>query len=165
MARNESDREDLIKEATGLPERIELQIPGQPELVFAGFRRDGCLSVYFGQDSMLQFSPDDGLRRAFRDGALYRTQKTTLARLERSRTETTSELIRTDLDAQQLGRFLQQAQAEIAAFAACLREGTAVVVRAVPEHSGDQLLEKVQQRLAGLIHEPLRLADAFKGRR
>ena len=64
MARNESDREDLIREATALRNRIEWKIPDEPELVFAGIRSDGSLAIYFGPDPVYQFSIDGGLRRA-----------------------------------------------------------------------------------------------------
>ena len=41
MARRESDREDLLREATALVERAELTIEGFDEPIVVGFRRDG----------------------------------------------------------------------------------------------------------------------------
>ena len=80
MARIESDREDLIREATALQQRVEWAVPGEPEPVVTGFKRDGSLSVYFGQDPVYQFNPTGQLRRAYVEDFLFRTQGDTLAR-------------------------------------------------------------------------------------
>ena len=49
MARDEDSREDLLREATALVQRVELQVEGFAEPIVAGFRRDGAASFYFGQ--------------------------------------------------------------------------------------------------------------------
>src|SRR5262245_38318908 len=72
MARQESDREDLLREATALVERAELKVAGEPEPVTVGFRRDGSLSVFFGSVAVYQFNTAGELRRAFADGLLYK---------------------------------------------------------------------------------------------
>ena len=106
MARHESDREDMIREATALRNRIEWQLPSESEPVFAGVRSEGSLSVYFGPDPVYQFSPAGGLRRAYSGGFLYRTQGTTLARLRRARSTEQTILLRADLDEDVLAQFL-----------------------------------------------------------
>src|SRR5688572_26999220 len=68
MSRRESDREDLLREATALVERVELLVPGEGEPVVAGFRRDGSLSVFFGPEAVYQFNSAGELRRAFAGG-------------------------------------------------------------------------------------------------
>src|SRR5688572_18570527 len=65
MARQEQDREDILREATALVERVELLIPEFPEPIVAGFRRDGSASFFFGADPVLQFNAQGKLRRAF----------------------------------------------------------------------------------------------------
>ena len=46
MSRHESDREDLMQEATGLARRVEWQVPFIDEPVVAGFKKNGaCLST------------------------------------------------------------------------------------------------------------------------
>ena len=47
MARQESNREDLLREATALVERVELHVPAFEEPIVVGFRRDGCASFLF----------------------------------------------------------------------------------------------------------------------
>ena len=105
MARNESDREDLIREATALRQRVEWIVPGERGLVVVGFRRDGSLSVFFDQDPVYQFNPTGQLRRAYVDGFLFRTQGHTLARLTRERTAANTTLLRHDLTADELEQF------------------------------------------------------------
>ena len=113
MARNESDREDLIREAAGLPDRAEWMVPSQSEPVVTGIKRNGSLCLYLGADPVYQFDPEGRLRRAFVDGFLYRTQGSTLARIHRERTETESTLVRHDLDAEELDTFLQKMRATL----------------------------------------------------
>src|SRR6476469_7343231 len=92
MSRQESDREDLLREATALVERIELRLPDQPESVVAGFRRDGSASFFFGQSPVYQFNSGRELRRAYRDGLLYKTDNGRLVEMRRERTDTAIEL-------------------------------------------------------------------------
>jgi hypothetical protein len=97
MARNEADREDLMREAVALTERVELSVPGFEELITIGFRSNGAMSIFVGQDPVYQFDPSGRLRRAFVDGFLFRSQHSGLARLERVRTESEVQLLRYDL--------------------------------------------------------------------
>ncbi len=87
MARSESDREDLLREATALALRAELQIAGETEPVTVGFRATGSLSIYFGGDPVVQFNATGQLRRAFVDGLLYKAEQGRLVGLRRERTE------------------------------------------------------------------------------
>src|SRR5262245_3342321 len=106
MSRHESDREDLMAEATALRERIALQLGGETEHVVLGFRDNGGWSLYFGSDPVFHFDAAGGLRRAFVDGELYRSQGTTLARLTRTRTDREVQLVRHDLSQGELEEFL-----------------------------------------------------------
>ena len=72
MARNQSDREDLLREATALVERAELRISGWSEPVVVGFRRGGGASLFFGGKEVYQFNAGGELRRAFVAGRLIK---------------------------------------------------------------------------------------------
>ena len=85
MARHETDRENLMLEATALIRRAEWSIPSHSDPIVAGFKRSGGWSLYFGSDPVYQFDADGRLRRAFVDGQIWRTQGTTLAGLRRER--------------------------------------------------------------------------------
>jgi len=88
MARSEPES-DLMRDATGLVRRVELDWPGDDRPLVAGFRRDEVLSFYFGESPVYQFDADGRLRRAFLDPDRYRTQGNTLARAGSSSTVTT----------------------------------------------------------------------------
>src|SRR5215471_16940100 len=110
MAREESEREDLLREATALVSRAELSVKGFDENIVAGFRRDGSASFYFGQDTVYQFNLSLQLRRAFLDGHLYKPQRGRMIQLTRRRTESAVELVRHELAANELSQLLAAAQ-------------------------------------------------------
>ena len=111
MAREASNREDLIREATALVERIELMPlaaddtatePAASTPIIAGFRRDGALSIFFGADPVYQFNAAGELRRAYVNGLLYKSANRRLISLGSKRTEREVQLVRHDLtDAEQ----------------------------------------------------------------
>lgn len=109
MARDESDREDLLREAAALTRRAEFSVEHENDPAFLGFKRDGGLSVYLGADPVYQFNPQGQLRRAYCNGLLYRTQGTTLAELRRDRSAADRVVLRRrDLDAAELSAFLAE---------------------------------------------------------
>jgi len=109
MARHEEDREDLFAELKSFSPRWELRLDHEPEPVVVGQRQDGRLAIYFAQDPCFHFDGASRLLRAFVQGSLYRTQGTSLARLQRRRTPGQTQLVRSDLQGPQLEEFLQQA--------------------------------------------------------
>src|SRR5687768_8047260 len=99
MSRTESDREDLLREATALVERAELQVAGLGEPIVVGFRRDGAASFFFGADPVYQFNAAGELRRAYVGGLLYKAEQGELVALRRERTPAETALVRHDLSA------------------------------------------------------------------
>jgi hypothetical protein len=99
MSRRESDREDLLREATALVERAELSLPGCNEPVVVGFRRNGSANCYFGADPVYQFNAAGELRRAYLGGLLYKAERGRLIALRRERTENEVALVRSELTA------------------------------------------------------------------
>src|SRR6188472_3162282 len=103
MARDESNREDLLREATALVERIELlpQSAGaaqslnlaEGEPVVVGFRADGALSAFFGADPVYQFNAEGELRRAYVSGLLFKAAQGRLISLNRVRTASEVQLV------------------------------------------------------------------------
>jgi hypothetical protein len=98
MARRESEREDLLREATALVERAELRIEGHDEPIVVGFRRDGSASFFFGADPVYQFNTASELRRAYVDGLLYKAERGRLVALRRERSATEVALVRSELN-------------------------------------------------------------------
>lgn len=85
MARQEQDREDLLREATAYGERIELTASGSDLPVFVGFRAEGGASIYFGPDFVLHFNKADELRRAFIGSQLLKAEGGLLIGMTRRR--------------------------------------------------------------------------------
>jgi len=107
MARQESEREDLLREATALVERIELaplEAAGG-EHVVVGFRADGALSVYFGSDPAYHFNSRGQLRRAYCDALLFKAEHGKLVSLQRVRREHEVQLVRHELADQEQAKF------------------------------------------------------------
>src|SRR5262245_28859244 len=96
MSLHEENREDLLREATALVERVEFTI-GVGEPIVAGFRRDGSASFFLEPAVVYQFNLACQLRRAFLHGQLYKAENGRLIRLTRQRAETAVELVRHDL--------------------------------------------------------------------
>lgn len=145
MARETSDREDLLGEATAYPTRILLEVSGQQAPVFAGFRRDGGFSIYFGSDPVYHFNSRAELRRAFVDGRLIKAHGGHLAALTRKRTGTQVVLLRDELDAMQAQHFLSRMQNCLEAVRRSGLSGGWRVAGQVPAH------EPVAQRLAAWL--------------
>lgn len=162
MARQESDREDLIRDAVAYADRIEWLVPGEAMPVFAGLRNDGCFAVYFGPDPVYHFDSEGRLRRAFVDGLLYRTQGSTLASLDRQRMADETVLERSDLKADDLASFLDSMAERLAALIKSLNEKTARETRAV---LGNRSANDVLSALCQTVNPSPRLAPAIPTRR
>lgn len=135
MARQESDREDLLREATALVERIELAPPesSEAEHIVAGFRREGALSLYFGGDPVYHFNPAGELRRAYIGGWLYKAQDGRLVSLDRVRTEEEVQLVSRQLSGDQQRSILDVMTHRLSELARQIEKGELTIVGQVPE--------------------------------
>lgn len=133
MARHEADREDLMREAVALTQRTELRVPGFDDLITIGFRANGAMSVFVGQDPVYQFDPEGRLRRAYAGDFLYRSQHQTLARLQRVRTAEQTQLLRYDLNELEQILFKDAMRSTLKSILGELRQQSVEVVRCVPE--------------------------------
>lgn len=162
-SRIEADREDLLAEAVNLPERIEMQILGIDNPVTIGRNRLGFWSFYFGPEPVYRFDTELRLRRAVRDGKLYRTQGTTLAELTRVRLEEETQLQRRDLTVGELDDLLASIRQEMIGVQDALAESRFTALREVG--TSDEFLTQLQEFLARLVSEPIRLAAALPTKR
>lgn len=103
MARHAEEREDLLRDATAFDRRIQLQIPhqGDTSVVFAGFRPDGTLSLYWNADPVWHFNSRRELRRAYVSGKLLKAEKGQLVALNPVRDENTTVMVREVLSEEQ----------------------------------------------------------------
>ncbi len=163
MSRQESDREDLMQEATGLHRRVEWQVSFTPDPVVAGFKKNGAFSVYFGAEPVYQFDSQGRLRRAFVEGFLFRTQGNTLARLQKNRVSNESQLVRHDLDDSELATFRVQACSWLRQLMQALDLGQISRLRQIPE--GDDVILDLSIALRAVLADGLPLAAALPGKR
>jgi hypothetical protein len=137
MAREESEREDLLREATALVERIELA-PAEAvdgEHVVPGFRADGSLSIYFGSDPAYHFNSRGELRRAYCDGLLIKAEAGRLVSMERQRREHEVQLVRHELSDDEQAAFLASMSRRLHEFEQDCRANSFVTVGQVPQDS------------------------------
>jgi hypothetical protein len=120
MARTESEREDLLREATALVERAELQVAEWEEPVVAGFRRDGSASFYFGGEPVYQFNTARELRRGYGRGLLYKAERGRLIAMRRERTAEELALVRSELSPEETARLLAEMQERLTTLRAAL---------------------------------------------
>ncbi|WP_052031483.1 hypothetical protein [Novipirellula maiorica] len=81
MAKQERDREDLLRDGRQMAIRGETTINGT--VVTIGFRGAGQLSLYCGADPVFQFNADQQLRRVFFKEIRYAADAGRLIRLHR----------------------------------------------------------------------------------
>lgn len=148
MSSRESDREDLLREATALVERAELQVTGFAELVIVGFRRDGAASFFFGADPVYQFNAAGELRRAFVGGLLYKAERSKLVALRRERSDGAVVLVRHELSADETIGFLKAIQDHLTRLRAALSTRSYVVVGQIPPEAA--VAERISGWLEGL---------------
>ena len=113
MARHEADREDLLREATALAQRAESVIDGYDRPVLIGFRREGAVSIYIGQDTAIHFNTRGQLRRGYWDAQLIKAERGRLASMVRVRQEDGVQLVRHDFGHAETSQYLQLVQQHI----------------------------------------------------
>jgi hypothetical protein len=132
MARQESDREDLLREATALVERAEFQLPGEREPIVVGFRRDGSFSLFYGSEQVVQFNSAGQLRRGYFDGRLLKADKGKLVWLTRERTPEAVYLHSKPLTDDEASAMLVRASQLVDCLSLHLQQGNFTLVGQVP---------------------------------
>ncbi len=133
MAREIHEREDLLRDATALTRRIQLRIESEAasQEVFAGFRAEQALSLYFGSDPVYHFDSAARLRRAYVDDRIIKAEKGQLAALTRQ--TDSSQLLRHDFSEQEHIRFGEILQCRLTDLADALRNNRYHIVGEVSE--------------------------------
>ena len=95
VARDVHEREELLREGTALVPRIELRLKsgGLVSEVFAGFRAEDALSLYFDREPVYHFNSRKRLRRAFVNDRLIKAQRGKLVSMQRQRGPHSTDLL------------------------------------------------------------------------
>ncbi len=147
MVRHEAEREDLLAEAHALVDRAEYQLPGQKDAVVAGFRANGALSLFFGEDPALHWNSQGELRRAYSGGLLYKAEAGQLVALRRERSDQETALVRHLLTADELVAFKAEIRPRLFALRMQLDQGQAQMLREARVTEGDLAL-----RIRAMLH-------------
>jgi hypothetical protein len=161
MARDQSSREDLLREATALVERIELRITSQTSAardrddhVVAGFRANGSASFFFGDDPVYQFNSAGQLRRGYCGGLLFKATHGRLVSLQRVRRLNETQLISHQLTDSEQFSFTGVMQTRLRVLAGALQNSCFEVIGQVPAEA--DVLDRVRNWLA--THDGLPVA-------
>lgn len=113
MARQEADREDLLREATGLVDRVELRCKGLDDSFVGGFRAQGACSLFFGSAEVYQFNSTSALRRGFRNGFLLKAECRKLILLQRQMTPHETRFVRRELGQRQQDEWMEHLRSRL----------------------------------------------------
>ncbi|HJT30825.1 MAG TPA: hypothetical protein VJ783_02080 [Pirellulales bacterium] len=152
MARQEHQREDLLREAVALVERAELRLPGPAEQVVVGFRRDGSASIFFGEEPVYQFNSVRELRRAYEGGLLFKAERGRLVSLRRQRVPGQVQLLRHDLNDDETCRFLAELTERVGDLRDHVRDGAFELVGQAP--TGSDVVGRIVRWLESLELPP-----------
>lgn len=158
MAREESDREDLLREATALVERIELAPIDDPsaEHIVAGFRAEPALSLFFDGDPVYQFNTAGQLRRAFAGGLLVKADRGRLVSMRRIRQQGEVQLVRHEFSEDEQAVFNSDMHYRLREFLTRLDAGHLNIVGQAPPDA--DVLGRVREWLA--THELITIAHS-----
>ncbi len=148
-----------MREAVALTERVELLSPADSPTIVAGFRPNGFLTVYWGDDPYYQFDDQGRLRRAVVDGRLFRTQGGGLAQLTREDEPDAAVLLRHDLDPAELADFRQAMLSRVRELHETLASGHVQIIRQVPPEG--PVIERLVSGLETVLHGAGELAPAI----
>ncbi len=129
LAKQEIDREDILREATALVNRVQLEISGRDKsdpIVF-GFRECGSLAIYFGAEPVYQFNANHALRRAYHQGCLLKAVDCLLVSMRRERQDGKLQLFSTSWDVDKTRGFIAQVCHDMSQLVAAIVAGEAQV--------------------------------------
>jgi hypothetical protein len=114
MAKQEQDREDLLRDGKQMLLRGECPVDGV--VVVVGFRSQGQASFYFGPDPVFQFNENGELRRVFFKGKRFAAIQGKLCELTRQqqsdRVRFVPQEILADVESEMMG-FLDRGLAQV----------------------------------------------------
>jgi hypothetical protein len=147
MARHEAEREDLLAEARALVDRAEYAVPGLAQPLVGGFRANGAMSLFFGEDPALHWNSQGELRRAYAGGMLYKAEQGRLVALRRERRETETALVRHVFSDDELRQFQDELRVRLLLLRTQFDEGTIQLLRETRITPGE-----LAERIRAILH-------------
>ncbi|MBA63830.1 MAG: hypothetical protein CMJ76_15865 [Planctomycetaceae bacterium] len=141
MAKQQQDKEDILREATALVNRVELQSfqdTDSPQSVFVGFRRDGAISFFFDTEPVYQFNSRHAFRRGYYQNTILKAEQGKIVQLVRTRKGEQLILLRRDYSDQQTVAFVQEMQQNLLELYSYLQSEQYRIVGAVVQQGTEQ---------------------------
>jgi len=135
-----------MREATALVERIELTIGN--DVVTAGFRANGALSLFFAADPVFQFNSLGQLRRVYSAGMSYKASGGKLISMRRERSGSQTILQSQEISAEEIAELTADLRKRLHALRDAFAESRFTIVAQVPADSS--VLERLIQTLVKL---------------
>ena len=152
MARSQQPREELLRDATALVDRVSFQAGDWTEPVVVGFRSNGAASIYFGEDPVYQFNCDNELRRSHWRGKRIKAEQRQLQFLRQQPGSSRLQLSTIALDAHQTNEFLDELTKRLELLRTAVFHRNLRVIGQVPEQP--DLLPRLQSWLESLDSYP-----------
>ncbi len=135
MARLVQDREDLLRDAKALVPRVQFEVEGpeSSETVFAGFRKQGALSLYFDFQPVYHFNRRGQLRRAYVEDRLIKAEAKRLIAMTPHRGKHVVEMLRHRMTETEQSQFRRVLLERLQGLKRTLEEGRYVVAGQVPK--------------------------------
>ena len=153
MARESSDREDLLRDAVGIPHRIEFRMtPDEPSIVI-GFRTNGAASIYWGQDEHFQFNTAGQLRRAYWQEQLVKADRGKLITMRREQQAGQTVLISRQMEQHETTHLLERIRGVMRRLTEAIASRELEIVGVVSEENRDVLSDADEwlKKMAGAI--------------
>ncbi len=147
MARDSQDRENLLRDATAMKSRVQIEVTHGKRTVevFAGFRSQGAASLYFDQDPVYHFNSAGQLRRAFVDDRLIKAEKGRLVAWLPQRSESEVAMLRQPMSDSEQESICAKIKKQFGELRRAIATGGYVLVGQVAEK------EDVVERLADFL--------------
>jgi len=162
VSRQQQNKEDILREATALVNRIEIKFSQKAvskESVFVGFRRDGAVSFFFGAEPVYQFNTRHEFRRGYCKGAMLKADNGKICNLTRVREGDQLVLLSRDYSDEQTAEFLEEMKHALLVLYKEIRGGQWSILGAVVEAgTAEELLNRVADWLETHTSE-LQIAD------
>jgi hypothetical protein len=161
MARDQHERENLLRDATAYARRVEFR-DAEGREVFVGFRASGGASVYLDQDPVYHFTSAGELRRAYVAGELIKAVRRQLVTMHRERTPAEVQLVSRPLDEVTSKALMVTMEAQLTLLADSLRNESLTVVGSVPNDA--EVAAEVLAWLEGLLAKEMVIANSPNAR-
>jgi len=170
MAREIHERENLLRDATALVQRVELKITATaraghspnrgfdlllPHTLFAGFRSQGQASLYLDDDPVYHFNQAGKVRRAFIDGQIIKAQHGQLVSWLRHQADQRVEMLPHRLAPHEQHEWLAALGQRLKALRQVLETRTYKLAGQIPEASN--AVDRLRQWLE--THQEIEIAD------